>query len=229
MRNKDKKKEYDRKRYENNKELINEKNKEYYEKNKNIIILQQKDYSKKYYQLNKDNIADKHKNWMEENKEKRKEYLKKYREENKEKRKEYLKKYKEEHKEKRNKYVRNRMKNDPTFKFISSVRSLINGSLKRMKYPKNNKTEEILGCTFIEFKLHLESQFEPWMNWENKGNPKDGIYEPNKSWDIDHIIPITVALTEDEIIKLNHYTNLKPMCSFYNRWVKKNNYINPPV
>ena len=59
------------------------------------------------------------------------------------------------------------------------------------------------------------------MNWDNKGNPKDGILELNKTWDIDHIIPISTAITEEDIIRLNHYTNLQPLCSYYNRNIKK--------
>ena len=59
------------------------------------------------------------------------------------------------------------------------------------------------------------------MNWENKGNPKDGIFELNKTWDIDHIISLASGTTIDEIIKLNHYINLQPLCSYTNRYIKK--------
>jgi hypothetical protein len=88
---------------------------------------------------------------------------------------------------------------------------------------KKSKSIEILGCSFEEFKLYLESKFEPWMTWENKG-----LYngELNYGWDIDHIIPISSATTEEEIIKLNHYTNLQPLCSKVNRDIKKDNYEN---
>ena len=56
------------------------------------------------------------------------------------------------------------------------------------------------------------------MNWENYG-----LYngELNYGWDIDHIIPNSSALTEDEFIKLNHYTNLQPLCSKVNRHIKR--------
>jgi hypothetical protein len=60
------------------------------------------------------------------------------------------------------------------------------------------------------------------MTWENYGNPKDGILELNKTWDIDHIIPLYDAITEEDIIRLNHYTNLQPLCSYTNRIIKKN-------
>jgi hypothetical protein len=61
------------------------------------------------------------------------------------------------------------------------------------------------------------------MNWDNKGNPKDGIIGLNKTWDIDHIIPLSSATCEEDLIRLNHYTNLQPLCSYYNRFIKKDN------
>ncbi|HMZ47140.1 MAG TPA: hypothetical protein PLU36_10075 [Chitinophagaceae bacterium] len=56
------------------------------------------------------------------------------------------------------------------------------------------------------------------MNWRNKG-----LYNgtPNFGWDIDHIIPLSSAVNETDIIKLNHYTNLRPLCSYVNRYVKR--------
>ena len=87
---------------------------------------------------------------------------------------------------------------------------------------KNINTESILGCNFEEFKLYIESKFEDWMNWDNRG-----LYngEFNCGWDIDHKIPVSIATTEEEIYKLNHYTNLQPLCSKYNREVKSNKII----
>jgi len=106
------------------------------------------------------------------------------------------------------------------FKLKTNIRQLIRSTIQAKGHKKSTKSEAILGCTFEQFKEHLESQFEPWMTWDNYGNPKDGIFAPNKTWDIDHIIPVTTALTESDIVNLNHYTNLKPLCSYHNRWVK---------
>ena len=60
------------------------------------------------------------------------------------------------------------------------------------------------------------------MCWTNRGNPKDGTLELNKTWDLDHIIPISLAETEEDIIRLNHYTNFQPLCSYTNRFIKRN-------
>ena len=100
-------------------------------------------------------------------------------------------------------YQDNRLKNDIIFKVSRSIRTRISKSIKRKNFRKNSKTQEILGCSFEEFKLYLEAKFEPWMSWLNKG-----LYngEPNYGWDLDHIIPVSTAKTEEDIIRLNHYT-----------------------
>jgi hypothetical protein len=84
---------------------------------------------------------------------------------------------------------------------------------------KNNKTLDILGCTFEQLKQHIESQFEPWMSWDNMGTKI--VSSPNIMWDIDHIIPLCSAKNEDDIKQLNHYTNLRPLCSYNNRFIKR--------
>jgi hypothetical protein len=62
------------------------------------------------------------------------------------------------------------------------------------------------------------------MNWNNRGNWNGQPKEINVAWDIDHIIPLSTAKTEEEILKLNHYTNLQPLCSYTNRYIKSGNY-----
>ena len=76
----------------------------------------------------------------------------------------------------------------------------------------------ILGCNSQTLKQHLESKFESWMNWDNYGK-YNGC--EHYGWDIDHIIPISSENTIDGIERLNHYSNLQPLCSYYNRNIKK--------
>ena len=93
------------------------------------------------------------------------------------------------------------VKSDPIFKFKGSVRSLIRHSFKRNGFKKNSRTFNIIGCSFEEFHSHIINQFKPGMTIENHGI----------LWHIDHIKPLSLATTYDEIIQLNHYTNLQPL------------------
>jgi len=177
------------------------------------IIEKNKEIKKKYY--------------LEHTQEK-KEYDKKRREEKKELLAKQMKEYYETNKESIREYkklwIKEKRKNDTLFKLKDNIRSLIRESIKRNGCKKLSKAESILGCSFEEFKSHLESKFESWMTWDNYGNPKDGIVAVNKSWDIDHIVPCSSAISEEELIELNHYTNLQPLCSHINRNVKRDKF-----
>lgn len=80
------------------------------------------------------------------------------------------------------------------------LRKSIGNTFKRKNLTKSNKTTEILGLSIEQFKQYIESQFKQGMSWENRGD-----------WHIDHIIPISFAENEEEVIMLNHYTNLRPL------------------
>ena len=172
-----------------------------------VRSIKNKDFKKEkstiYYSLNKDNILLKRKEHYQNNKKSKLEYQKEYQKNNK---------------DKRNTYLSERRLNDPLFRLITNVRNLIYNSFYYNGYSKNSKTEELLGCSFEELKEYLESKFEPWMNWDNRG-----LYsgEFNYGWDIDHIIPISSANNEGDLIKLNHFSNLQPLCSKVNRDIKK--------
>lgn len=182
---------------------------------------ERKEYKRKYYEKNK----DKYKKWGEkwhnkpENKEYKKEKLKEWRNKNQEhiieysknryeKNKEHIKNIKKEWREKnkekileyRKEYQRKRRENDPNFKLIQNIRNRINLSFTRNGYTKSSKTFEILGCSFVFFKKHIEKQFNNNMNWENQGE-----------WHLDHIKPVSLGKNEKEIIELNHYTNFQPL------------------
>jgi len=144
------------------------------------------------------------------------------------KNKEYNRENKQELNKKRN--IRNkknkihlkiteRRQNDAVFRIRKNIRTYIRNSFKYKGYKKTTKTEIILGCTFKEFKSHIESIFESWMTWDNYGKYNGDF---NYGWDIDHIIPISSAKTEEDVLKLNHFSNLRPLCSYTNRHIKSN-------
>jgi hypothetical protein len=173
--------------YIENKERHSERSREYYLKNKNKIIKR----SLKYSLDNKEIIKKKNKKYVLENKEKIRAYQKKWREENKE----YLSQYQK-------KYQSKRIKIDLIFKLKAAIRNRIKHSLKRgtNQIIKCDNTENILGCTIIEFIEYIQSKFTEGMNIENHGK-----------WHLDHIIPLASATTEEEVIRLNHYTNFQPL------------------
>jgi hypothetical protein len=176
--------------------------------------------SENQYNNNKEYFSNKAKKWRETNEEKTKENINKFYLNNPD----YRKNYQKNNKVSINERYKNRIKTDINFKVKENIRHLISNSIKNNGFSKNTKTEEILGLSVFEFKIFIENQFESWMNWENYGNPKDGILEPNKTWDLDHIIPISTAKTQEDIIRLSHYTNLRPFCSYNNRIIKRGKY-----
>lgn len=133
---------------------------------------------------------------------------------------EYFKQNKTEKLRKNNERSKKRRKEDPIYRLILNLKRHIRYGMKKHKLTKKSKTIQILGCTYEEFKIYIESKFEFWMNWDNYGLYNGGF---NYGWDLDHIIPISIAMSEEELIKLNHYTNLQPLCSKINRDIKRHN------
>jgi len=126
-----------------------------------------------------------------------------------------------EFKEKRKIDFNERMKIDNLFALKTKITKNIRKYIVKKGFVKKAKTTDIIGCSYEEFYNHIESLFEPWMNWDNKGLYEGGRF--NYGWDIDHKIPLSSANTEEEVIKLNHYTNLQPLCSCVNREIKQDN------
>jgi hypothetical protein len=156
--------------YQDNKEDILEQKKEYYQDNRTDILEQKKEYSKN----NKEQISARQKKYYTDNKK-------------------YIV-------ERNLKYKKKRLSSDPLFKLRNDIGSLIRKSIKRGGFAKRSKTHKILGCSFDEFKIHIEKQFTEGMSWDNHGE-----------WHFDHITPVSWAKTEEEIISLNNYINFQPL------------------
>lgn len=177
---------------------------EYYETKKEDILLK----SKKHYETNKENILITQKKYYKDNK---KDILSKV--------KSYQKTNKDKLSKKRNITLKNKRNINHIFKLSGNIRTAVGNSIKRNNSAKKTKTTDILGCSFTELKRYLETQFLPWMSWYNYGKYNGTL---DYGWDIDHIIPISSAITEQELLKLNHHSNLQPLCSKINRDIKKN-------
>ena len=141
---------------------------------------------------------------------------------NREKKNKYNRELYQRSKDRVNKRIRDKRKSDPIYGLSYTVRTNISNKLRKfLSGSKERKTYDILGCTSEEFAKYIESKFEPWMTWENRG-----LYngELNYGWDIDHIIPLSSANSEDDLYRLNHFTNLQTLCSKVNRDIKKDRY-----
>jgi hypothetical protein len=171
-------------------------------------------YKKQYRKNNKDYINQYNKQFIkkksEEDKKRAKEYQEQYRKNNKQR----IKQWREDNKLRAKQYQKNKREKYPLYKMICNIRNLVGSSMKRQGYSKSSKTHKILGCDYETFKKHIERQFTKGMNWNNQGE-----------WHYDHIIPISSAQTEEEVIKLNHYTNFQPLWAEDN--LIKSNKIEP--
>lgn len=192
---KDCKKIKDKEWREKNKEYIRKKDKAYYEKNREVIL----DQYKEKYRSNRIQI-------LSNLKEKRKDPEWRQRKSISDK------KWREKNPDHLRKYFRDRhrikSKTDPSFRLTAKIRK----NMRRVAYGLQGKhivrpsSLKALGCTIDEFKLHIESQWESWMNWENYG---PGLYN---QWQLDHIKPIKYFVQHsNNPFAANHYTNIRPL------------------
>ena len=100
-----------------------------------------------------------------------------------------------------------RYNTDIYFKLRSSLRTRLNKAIKGIY--KSGSAVTNLGCSIKEFKVYLESKFQPGMTWDNWGV---------KGWHIDHIVPLTYfnLIDPEQLKRACHYSNLQPL------WAKDN-------
>lgn len=163
---------------------------------------------KDYRLVNRDSFSTRDKIYYEHNREAITVRNKKYYEDNKEsilaKQKQYVNQNKQVVAEYKKKYHYRRLNEDPVYRAVQNLRSRLSTICSYISVGKNFKTMDSIGITSNEFKTHIESLFTNGMTWENYGFGND-------KWSIDHMKPLRLAKTIDDIFKLNHYTNLQPM------------------
>ena len=132
--------------------------------------------------------------------------------------KEYEKQWHFNNKENRAKQARDKYNNpNSLFKIKANLRTRFNNAIKRGQ--KAGSAINDLGCSIEEFKVYIESKFEPWMNWDNYGN-----YDKDKdTWQFDHIVALAnIDLTNrEEFLKAAHFSNYQPLLVLDN--IKKSN------
>jgi hypothetical protein len=112
--------------------------------------------------------------------------------------------YRKRNRDKVARYQRQRRKADPIYRLRTNMSRRINSALRGKT--KSAGTMQIVGCSLDHLKCHLESQFEPEMNWSNMGGGAG-------QWSVDHIVPCAAHNLSDpkEVEKCFHWTNLRPL------------------
>jgi hypothetical protein len=147
-----------------------------------------------------------------------KEYTKIYLQENKEKYKEYKKEYYSKNKDRLIKetslYSKKKRETDSLYKLRSVISHRIRQSIKTKGYTKKTKTYNILKC-----------EYDFFMQFIN-GVASNGYTYGIGDLHLDHVIPISLAQTEDEALLLSHYSNYQ-LLSAEENITKSNRYVNP--
>jgi hypothetical protein len=162
-----------------------------------------KEYKTKYYLTNEKNILNKSKRYYNNNRDVILKRVKVWSENNRDKTNKYKKDYVENNRDIINKRMSERKKNEPLLKLKMLYRSRINKILGSNR----DKTFDLIGCSPLELKEHIQNKFQEGMSWENHG-----LF----GWHIDHIIPISSANCLEDLKKLCHYTNLQPLWALDN-------------
>lgn len=93
-------------------------------------------------------------------------------------------------------YKQQQLASNDSYRFRHGVRTLIRSAFKGLGYTKASKTSELLGCTF--------EKLQKWLGL-------DGAVP--LGYEIDHILPVSLARNIEDFCTLQHYTNLQLLSS----------------
>ena len=105
-------------------------------------------------------------------------------------------------------YQKNKRATDPNFYAYRMIVSAINRAAYRHRdgKPVSDKCRAVvlLGCSWVDFVKHITAQFQPGMNWMNRGRT---------GWHFDHIKPLSAFDLTDEkqLREACHFTNVQPL------------------
>jgi hypothetical protein len=191
--NREKVLERQRRRYSNNKDHVKRIQYKSYTKNKHKRKISSAIYSKE----NRAKIYERVKMRRLENQDKYKEKSKLYYLKNKDKRRERHKAFYLANRERilatQAKYKQERYATDPVFLAKQRMHNLTHDAFRRSPYTKKSKSFRLIGCS-------VERLLEIW-----------GISSIPVGYHIDHIVPLAQARSIEELEKLCHYSNLRPI------------------
>lgn len=113
--------------------------------------------------------------------------------------------YRRLNKDKVNAAQKRRRDSNPLIKAADRIRCRTRCALNRSS-GKRGRTAEIIGVNGDDLRLYIESMFVDGMTWDNMSE-----------WEIDHIVPLSAAISHDHLLALCHHTNLQPLWRSKNR------------
>lgn len=113
----------------------------------------------------------------------------------------HSKRWKKYYNEGYNKILKDKAINDMIYKLKQNQKSYLHQQLKNSMLKKIDSTNKYIGCSIEQLKRWLEFQFKNDMNWTNK------------SWQLDHIIPVSLFNLNDafELKIAFNWTNIQPL------------------
>lgn len=108
----------------------------------------------------------------------------------------------------RGRRVCNNCRNRPAQKIRNRAHALLHAHLRARGVKKYFRTSKYLGCSFLEFRKHVESLFWPGMAWDNF-----------KQWELDHIRPCASFDLKDpaQVAECFNFKNYQPLWKDDNR------------
>lgn len=181
-------------------------NKEYRENHREELNKYSKEYQRNHledFRIYNKRYRD---SMSEEQKQKQNEREKRYRERRKddpvylEKKREWDRKSSKRRRKKITAYEQERKKTDLVFRLKKQVRNEVRVAFNRRGFRKSTHTEDIVGTDLMSLYEYLLETYV--RRYGEKWDGKTVVH-------VDHIIPLAMAHSEKDVIRLNHFSNLQ--------------------
>ena len=142
---------------------------------------------KKWRENNPDKIKAKNQTWISANPERRKANQAKYYQKNKIRLRPIVQ------------AGYNRRMKDPLYKTKTRYRNRVAQMYHFGEFKKTSRSIDMVGCTWDQLQAHLIST----------ALSRYGIWCAFDSYEIDHMIPLMIVKSHEDLVRLNHFTNLQ--------------------
>lgn len=167
-----------------------------------------KQANQKYYAANRERCKAKARAWREANSERAAAVAAEYRKNNGHVRRANYAANRKARNKWHYEYQRDKAASNPQFAMYRKLVVMMSRAMLRHRAGRKvtgaSRIVQLLGCEWLTFLAHIESQFQPGMTWENHSVT---------GWHFDHIKPLSsFDLTDEEQLRAAcHFTNVQPL------------------